>query len=244
MTEGNDVLFPGCSQAFTLDEESAQRVISQIIECDPPEFGHVTLNAWGDPAAVGTIGIVNDFQYVPSGKSVLACTGVARFRTEEIDSSLTSAKFQVFHDDPPVDDQLENLAVLENQLVSTMKDIIKLSIKISDDHDHTRQRVLEETIDRVQSLIKDEGSEHVDHWLLDLDRDRRREILSFIIIDILDVSFMDRRGILESTDTADRLDVAYNGLQPFVRELAAKGAIVGALGREDDGEGSESPRFF
>lgn len=240
MTAGNDVLFPGCSQMFSLGEESAQRVLSQIVERDPPEFGYVTLNAWGDPANVGTIGIVDDFRYVPNGKSMLSCSGVARFRVEEFDDDLASAKLQIFHDELPADDQCDHLASLENQLVSAMKDIISLSIKISDDNDHTRQRALEETISRIESLVKGDDSQQVDHWLLDMGPDRRREILSFIVIDLLDISFMDRRSILENTNTADRLGAAYKGLKPLIRELAAKGAIVGALGRNDNAEGSES----
>lgn len=244
MTAGNDVLFPGCAQVFSLGEESAQRVLSQIVERDPPEFGYVTLNAWGDPATVGTIGVVNDFQYVPNGESTMSCSGVARFRVEEIDADLTTAKLRVFFDEPPADDQLENIATLEDQLISALKDVVNLTIKISDDNDHTRQRALEETISRVESLVKDDNGEQVDHWLLEMEPDRRREILSFIVIDLLDVSFMDRRSILESTNTADRLDTALKGLQPFIQELAAKGAIVGALGRDGDAEGPGSAELF
>lgn len=234
MTAGNDILFPGCGRVLTLNEASAQRVLSEITENDPPEFGYITLNAWGDPAPVGTVAIIDDFQYVRDNKSILSCSGVARFRINSINREFTEAKLQVFHDDIPSEDGLDSLVALEKQVISTMKDIISLTIKVTDDKNHTRQRSYEETMKRIESLVADGDVESVQHWMLNMNPNFRREILSFIIIDLLDISYMDRCGILESTDTADRLDAALKGLQPFIRELAAKGAIIGALGRGEE----------
>lgn len=240
MTAGNDVLFPGSHQVLSLEEGMAQRVLKEIAKREPPEFAYITLSAWGDPGAVGTIALVEDFKYSPSGQSVLVCSGVARFRVLQLNESLTQAKLQIFHDDSPSEEQLDKVVELETKLMATIKDIVALSIKLNDDAEGTRQRALEENLKRVEAFCNGSDDADIDHWILELSPDLRRELLSFIILDMLSVSFMDRRGILQSTDTFERLDAGLRGLEPYVRELAAKGAIVGALGR-DDADDTTSP---
>lgn len=231
MTAGNDVLFPGCCQSLTIDEVTAKRVIAEIAELEPPEFGYITLNAWGDPAPVGTVAVIEDLKYKPTENSALICNGIARFRVLSISNNMTRARVEIFNDEIPVDNQLDHIIQLEQQLVTALRDIVKLTIKISDDGD-THQHALEDILKRVESFCEENNDEVPAHWIMKLGPDLRRELLSFLVVDMLSVSFMDRRGILESTDTAERLDAALKGLEPFVRELAAKGAIVGALGKD------------
>lgn len=232
MTAGNDVLFPGCIQSLTIDNTTAKRVINEIAELEPPEFAYITLNAWGDPASVGTVAVIEDLSYEPTKNSTLVCNGTARFRVLSVSNDMTRARVEIFNDEIPTDDRLDDIVDLERKLVTALRDIVTLTIKISDDDDHTRQRALADMLKRVESFCEKNNDETPSHWIMELGPDVRRELLSFLVVDMLSVSFMDRRGILESTDTAERLDAALKGLEPFVRELAAKGAIVGALGRD------------
>lgn len=242
MTAGNDVLFPGGHQVLSLDEDMAQRVLKEVAEREPPEFAYITLSAWGDPGTVGTIAVVDDFQYSPLNQSTLVCSGIVRFRVLQLNESLTQAQIQIFHDDAPSEEQLDKVVELEKQLVATVKEIVTLSIKLRDDAEGTDQRALEEKLKRVEAFCNgsDDGTA-VDHWILELSPEIRRELLSFIVLDMLSVSFMDRRDILQSTDTSERIDAGLRGLEPHVRELAAKGAIVGALGRDDADDTTSSP---
>lgn len=241
MTAGNDVLFPGCNQTLKIDHATAQRVLNDVLESETSEFAYVTLNAWNEPGTVGTIATVDDFQYVPNGQSILRCSGVARFRLLEINETKSTARFKIFNDERPSEEQLQKSEQLEERLVSAIQDMVTLTLKISDDVNQTRQKALEETLGRVKALSAGGTDSDVHHWILDLSPDLRRELLSFIFIDKLDVSFMDRRAILESTDTADRLDASLQGLEPLLNELAAKGAIIGALGRDNSSDESSPP---
>lgn len=234
MTAGNDFLFPGCHQVLKLEEEMAQRVLKDIADSDPPEFAYLILSAWGDPEAVGTIAIIEDFKYSPNNDSVLVCSGVARFHILQINDDLTQAELKIFQDEPPSDEEADKVAKLEKKLVTAMKDIVTISIKISDDKDQSRQRALEETLKRVEAFSENTDGPDVNHWIVNLSPNLRRELLSFIVLDMLSVSFMDRRNILESTNSEERLDAGLQGLEPFLQELAAKGAIIGALGRQED----------
>lgn len=240
MTAGNDVLFPGCNQPLTVDCVTSQRVMNEIVNLDPPEFAYITLNAWGDPSTVGTIALIEDMKYSPSEDSTLICSGISRFRVLHLTNEMTRARVQIFNDDIPAGSRVDSIIDLEQRLVAAMKDIVTLTIKISDDDDQTRQHALEETLKRVEAFCGEDNGESSTHWIMQLGPNLRRELLSFLIIDMLSVSFMDRRSILESTDTAKRLELALEGLDPFVRELAAKGAIVRALGRNNSNSSEDS----
>lgn len=243
MTSGNDILFPGCSQLLTLDDDTAQRLLREVSENEPPEFAYMTVSAWGDPGPVGTVAIIDDIQYYPAQKTAdLLCTGVTRFNAIHHDGDLTKVRVETFHDDVPTDEDLKEIISLEERVVAAMTDIVTLSIKISDDKDETRQRALNETLRRVEAFCgKKDGRELLQHWILELSPTLRRELLSFIVIDLLSISFMDRRSLMQSTSTENRLSEALRGLDPFIRELAAKGAIVGALGKENPESDPDSP---
>lgn len=55
---------------------------------------------------------------------------------------------------------------------------------------------------------------------------------------MVSVSSMDRRGILQSTDNTERLEAGLRGIHHYDRALAGKGAIMGALGRDNDDDTS------
>lgn len=246
MTAGGDVLFPGGSQMVSLKREDALRVLEAVAGKDPPEFGYLPVNAWGDPTQVGTIAVLDDLQMLgASEKATLLCTGVTRFRVVHLSEDMSSARVELFHDDEPLDKELEDLQRLENKLVEAMTQIVELSIKISDTQDEDKQRALTETLKRVEAFCgnceEEEGKKLLQHWILDLGPQLRRELLSFIIIDLVSISFMDRRNLMLSTNTANRLAEAVRCLEPYVKELAAKGAIVTALGKNDtDGDQTNS----
>lgn len=256
MTAGNDVLFPGCHQVVNLDEDTAKYVTSLVTaaETETQEFVYIPLNAWGDAGTVGTVAVVEDIApsldatdefatkgNVGEGGRMIICSGVARVHVHSISDDMRTARVEMFNDDVPTDEKLTEIENLEQQLVSAMKDIVTLTIKISDDDQHTREKALEDTLKRVESFYTQNGNvQDTDFWMMQLSPTLRRELLSFIVIDMLSVSFMDRRSILEGTDTANRLEIALQGLEPFVKELAAKGAILGALGRGGDESSSDS----
>lgn len=225
MTSGGDVLFPGGMQQIMLNDQTASRLLETTLNSDPPEFAHIVINAWNEPGTVGTIATVEELS---TSSNVLHCTGLSRFRVLHLAEDYSSARVETFQDDPPEEHDLDKLQELEKELLQTMASIVSLSLKIAGED---RQKALAETLRRVEAFCGMNDDDR--HWLQDLDPDRRRELLSFIVIDLLSISFMNRREILASTDTAERLEHAQKCLQPFVNELAAKGAIVSALGHED-----------
>jgi hypothetical protein len=71
------------------------------------------------------------------------------------------------------------------------------------------------------------------HWVgVRDDVNRRRELLGFITLDLISLSFMERVALLESTNTKLRLQMASDALDPLLKELAAKAAIVSAFGAD------------
>lgn len=237
MTAGGDVLFPGGSQLVTIDGEAAVSILTEAAGCDPPEFGYLPVDAWGEPSVVGTVAVIDDVElFGRAGKATLLCSGISRFRVVHLDEDFRHGRVELFHDSEPDDLQREDIERLEERLVKGMTEIVRLSIKISDARDETRKRALAETLKRVEAFCGNcdpkESRQLLQHWILDLSPDLRRELLSFIVIDLLSCSFMHRRSLMLSTDTGNRLAEALRALEPFIKELAAKGAIVSALGSE------------
>lgn len=235
MTQGGDVLFPGGRHVMSLHGKDMAARLKQISESEPPQFAYLPLNAWGDPAPVGTVAILDDLELNQQmDEAKLLCTGVERFRVLHLGDGMKRARVEVFHDEPPVEAEEEDLQKLEHTLVDTMKHIVQLSIKISDVEDEAKQTALAQTLKRVEAFCgthqDPDPRELLQHWIFDLSPQLRRELLSFVVIDLVSISFMDRRSLMMSTNTANRLSEALRCLQPFVKELAAKGAIVSALG--------------
>lgn len=243
MTAGGDVLFPGGSQLLTLQAEEADRVLRAVAGKEKPEFAYLPVSAWGEPATVGTMAVVDDIQmHLDAGQSSLLCTGVSRFRVLHLGNDMHTARVELFWDDEPAGEDIDELERLEQQLIETMKQIVRLSIKLNEGGDEQRQIALAETLKRMQAFCGEVGEEQgkklLQHWIFELSPKLRRELLSFIVIDLVSISFMDRRNLMMSTNTASRLTEALRCLAPFVKELAAKGAIVSALGpdvAEEDG---------
>ncbi len=131
--------------------------------------------------------------------------------------------------------------------MESMKEIVRISIKLSGaENDAGKESALEETLKRVEAFCTSSEAEDpekvleenpmMQHWVVGLEDDRRREILGFIVIDLLSLSYMARRSVLLSTDTKARLKQAKDSLEPFIKELAAKGAILSALGHKESGD--------
>lgn len=246
MTTGGDVLFPGGSQLLSLGAGDADRVLRAVAGKEPPQFAYLPVSAWGEPSQVGTMAVVDDMQmHVEAEESSLLCTGVSRFRVVHLSADMHTARVELFWDDEPPEEAVEELEQLENQLIETMKQIVRLSIKLSEGSDEQRQTALSETLKRMQAFCgeveEEEGKKLLQHWILELGPKLRRELLSFIVIDLVSISFMDRRNLMMSTNTANRLAEALRCLEPFVKELAAKGAIVSALGPNVPGDDDALP---
>ncbi|KAI0565817.1 ATP-dependent protease La (LON) [Gracilaria domingensis] len=238
MTSGADVIFPGGSQLLSVSHEAADRLLRTVCESDPPEFVFVCVNAWGDPGEVGTLCIIDDVHIDPSQeKATILCTGISRLHILKLDEHMQTAHVEVFNDDEPTPDSLESISEKEQHLVSTMTQIVQLSIKISEGKDE-HKRALNDTLRRVRAFCgqmdEEEGQKLLQPWILKLSPHLRRELFSFIATDLLSISFMDRKRMLTSTDTGERLELALQGLEPYVKELAAKGAIASALGQQGD----------
>lgn len=248
MTQGGDVLFPGGRHVMSLHGKEMAVRLKHIAESEPPQFAYLPLNAWGDPAPVGTVAMLDDLELNEQmDEAKLLCTGVERFRVLHLGEGMKRARVEVFHDEPPLDAEEDELQNLEDTLMETMKQIVRLSIKISDVEDEAKQTALAQTLKRVEAFCGSQqdpnGRALLQHWIFDLSPQMRRELLSFVVIDLVSISFMDRRNLIMSTNTANRLSEALRCLQPFVKELAAKGAIVSALGNntsDDIGPASSS----
>lgn len=233
MTAGGDVLFPGGSQMLSIRLEDAIRASKAANS----EFGYVPINAWNDPSPVGTLAVVDEFEPKAADDSALMlCSGLQRFRLLEIDPDRTRGVIECFNDDPIEEERLPEVHQLEDELVKAMTEIVRLSIKISGEQDQQRQKALAETLKRVEAFCgrseKHITNADIHHWFVQLTPDKRREILSFIVLDLLSLSFMSRRSLMLGTDTEMRLKDALDALEPFLKELAAKGAIISALGKQ------------
>lgn len=238
MTSGADLIFPGASQLLSLPAPTAHRLLRTVCDSDSPEFAYMCLNAWGDASDVATLCVVDDVHIAPDDRhATLLCTGISRLHVLHVDQHMHHARVQPFHDQPPRDHQLALITRQEQQLISTMTQIVQLSIKISEGKDE-HQRALADTLQRVRAFCGHTSEQHsrklLQPWILQLSPNLRREIFSFIVVDLLSISFMDRRKLLNTTDTGLRLQHALQGLEPYVKELAAKGAIVSALGKEGE----------
>jgi ATP-dependent protease La (LON) substrate-binding domain len=276
MTDGADVLFPGGSQMVHLHARGSLDALRTVIEEDPPEFGFVCVDAWGDACDVGTMAVVDDLELRGSAMEArLLCSGMTRFKVVEMSEDRKSAKVVLFHDDDPEESERDEYISLEDSLVQSMNSIVQLSIKLSrSDNERGKQTALAGTLQRMEKYFsrsksvtrhedgnaeeKDGRSEDSDidtgdvnsdvdseddedsadflphhvlqHWVGGLDEDRRRELLSFIVFDLTNMTFMDRLRMLRSTNTKERLGQAQEALEPFLKELVAKGAILEALG--------------
>lgn len=251
MTAGNDILFPGCHQTLKLDDESHDDLlrylnikenVSEFEGCEI-EFAYIPKNAWGDISDYGTIAIIE--YYNVTDKQII-CSGITRFHVTAISDDMKHAKIRIFQDDHiEEEEEIRNIERLEHDLISSMTDIVNLTLKINKGDDgvesNRTELALKETLKRMQLFYtqSNEGEDDEDgdgdddverHWMMNVSSDLRRELLSFIVVDMLSVSYMDRKNILQNVRTDERLQLALDSLQPFVKELAAKGAIVGALG--------------
>lgn len=229
------MIFPGGSHVFHLEQKTAERLLEHVAHLEPPQFAYLPISAWGDPGTVGTLAVIDELQITPDGSASLLCTGLSRFSIIHLDEKLENARVELLHDALPAPEDEEDIVELERKLVQTMTQIVQLSIKISSAEDEQRQIALTETLKRVEAFCgkcsEEESRMLLQHWILDLEPHLRRELLSFIVIDLLSVSFMERKSMMLSTNTGNRMGEALSGLQPFVKELAAKGAIVSALGK-------------
>lgn len=251
VTSGADVLFPGGSRVMTFDDIKSRYVLSQVNGLEAPEFAYLPVDAWGEPCEIGTLAVIDDLEQKPLQPTVkLIFSGLCRFKVIELSQDRTSATIVMFHDKPPAECDRKTVEDMEAVLVEQLKDILRLSIKVAGaDQEPERKEALAETLKRMNFLrtffteISKESPRDatsfaeveqslLKHWILALNPDRRREILSFLVLDLLSMSFMDRREILMSTDTMERLRTSQEVLEPLHKELAAKGAIISALGND------------
>jgi len=224
--------------------------VAHVLDSTPPgaHFAYLTLSAWGDPSPVGTLARLDGPAVVtesdaPSDAELL-CSGVCRLRVLHMDEGRRRARVQLFHDAPG---DAPAIAAAEARVVDAMTQIVHLSLKISRDGERERREALEATLKRVEAFCEGEiavdGVEHVpenadlgEHVgsFVEGGEAVRAEVLSFIVTDLLSISYMERRNVMLATDTAERLAVALKSLEPYIKELAAKGAIVSALGLGGD----------
>lgn len=252
MTLGADVLLPGSSQMVQLEGSAPVEALQTVSNDTPPEFAYTTVDAWGDVSEVGTVAVIDDLQVRSDGEEdqvTVLCSGVGRYRVIGQGSGREGeVEVREFWDDLPKDEDVEALEGLEGRLMECMKEIVRLSMKLSGaENDIGKETALAETLKRVEAFAEESAEEmaevgdeamannpELQHWVLGLDPNRRRELLSFIMVDLLNLSFMERKALLVSTNTRARLEQAEEGLEPFIKELAAKGAIVSALGSKDE----------
>jgi hypothetical protein len=267
MTGGADVLFPGGSQLVRLvGNDAAVQSLCEASLCDPPVFAFTTVDAWGAESPVGTLAVIDEMKVgSDGGEATVLCSGLGRWQR-------CKGGIEEVWDDPPREEDAEELRELDEELVLSLMELVRLSMKVAGSDPGT-ETALAETLKRMEALCakveagessgggggKEDGDEAGDlasvggadegtsvlmlqHWVgVRTNVNRRRELLGFITLDLMNMSFMARTGLLESTDTKLRLQQAKEALEPFLKELAAKAAIVSAFGSEAGAEDASPP---
>lgn len=142
----------------------------------------------------------------------------------------------------------EGLDMMEARLLETMRSFLKLMLKNNKTHGsfphfllNNIQVCLEELDGAKQrpdllgggSLDVLAGVETGFDWtqyLRSQSPHRLREIVSFMGLDLLDWSFMERKSLIASRNVRERLRLAQDSLEYETQRLAAKSAIVDAIG--------------
>lgn len=256
MTGGADVLFPGGSQLVRLvGNDAAVQSLREASLGDPPVFAFTTVDAWGAESTTGTLAVIDEMKIGNNvGDATVLCSGLGRWRRQSDGAGLME-----LWDDPPREEDEEELRLLDEVLVLSLMELVRLSIKLAGT-DPGKETALAETMKRMEALCEkveagnlgnsddddgdgdpvsvggaEEGTSvlMLQHWVgVRSDVNRRRELLGFITLDMMNLSFMARSSLLESMDTKLRLEQAKEALDPFLKELAAKAAIVSAFGSD------------
>lgn len=244
------MLFPGGSQLVQVrNNEAGVQSLQEAFLLHPPVFAFATIDAWGSPSDVGTLAVIDEMRVgATEGDATVLCSGLGRWRRGQ------SGRVEELWDDAAREGDEEKLKELDDRLVTSLMELVRLSIQVAG-LDVGKEMALEETMKRMQALVGSSGLDNdesgdedagdfesegggdgtsakvLQHWVdMRNDKSRRRELLSFITMDMMNLSFMDRMALLRGTDTMDRLRAAEEVLEPFVKELAAKAAIQTALG--------------
>lgn len=231
MTAGGEVLFPGTRLDVEVSFEAAMRAS----DATNSEFGYLPIDAWNVPSSVGTLCVVDEFystsNYGDDDMVTFRANGLERFRLVHLDDDRKTATIIPFSDAPTAPEDMDTVVDLEKDLMESMQEIVRLTQKIggSGDMDETHQRALNETLRRVKAVCAQNTStsssdleiepengdadvDMVERWGGELSSDKRREILSFVVLDLLNLSFMSRRSLMMGVDTRQRLEDALEAL--------------------------------
>lgn len=225
MTQGGDVLFPGGTRVLRAKGEERKR-----LESLEGEVAYVPVDAWGEMVDVGTVALVGGKREMGEEMTIVL---MGRKRCW-VGEGGENVKVEEFGDEHVGEDEEKILDNVEAEVVEKMKELVKLTIKTSD---RERGERLAEVLSMVEKCWEERvGQEEGEsgHWVMDVGKEQRRELLGFVVLDQVSMSFMERRKCVRDTNTHERLKKALEWLQPYVNELAAKGAIVSALGSSDD----------
>jgi len=219
MTDGGDVMFPGSGATIPIQDRDS---LLQVMEKEPPLLGHVVVDAWGQRSDVGTASVLM-FSSIPGPKETASAGlfGIQRFRILEVyeNDGPLRARVQLFSDEVE-SDRKEELERLEKELLGAIREHNRLRAKLSDGSSAAEGGGQDASQLNIRSDI----------GLRSNDPNRTSELVGFIGCELLDLPFIERKILLESTDTRERLERAIESFHPLVQELAAKAAIQDAMG--------------
>jgi len=216
--QGGATMFPGVPRVIETDNAE---IAPALTKEDPPVFGHVLVDAWGETARVGTLAILTKVEMREGGRSSLFVTGHFRFQlvdTWEV-AGVERARVAIVRDDLPN----ENLSDLCDKLLTELLSATQLIQRLtSSDQERQGEMMVESTNSAVAltNLVQSMGG--MDEWVL-------AEFLGFAVCGLEDLSIMEKRALLGGLSSKERLIRAIDHLDPIVKNLAAKSAIESAL---------------
>ncbi|KAJ8902664.1 hypothetical protein NDN08_005984 [Rhodosorus marinus] len=220
----------GAFVKVAVDDKETVEAIKQGIDDEGTEtdiIGHFFVETNNEMSKVGTRAAIIEKQdvFTPDGTSVLemTCLGMSRLKMlEVVSASPFLADVEPFSDEPTEED----LFTTEKELLDTMSDVIQLSMKLTV-KDGDGQGTLNE-LDRVVESLRDPSK--MAGATGALNSALRHETVSFLIADLIDQPIYERRRLLESRDTKERMEYTIGYLEAQRSELAAKAAVMDAVG--------------
>lgn len=215
------VLNPGAVIPLHIFEMRYRQLFSQAWDGDT-KVGVVMYdrerNQW---ARVGTFCQVTEFQTQPDGRIFTVNEGDARFRVLKVTragSQMQFAKALVeYHDDLDSD---EDLTQLEDEVWTSLKQVLKLSNELYGKHLDLR--------DKIKALAPGEGLSEDGGQRPEGSESARQRLFSFAVCQVLDMPILDQQLMLQMQNTSERLRKQLELLQQAQQFLSAQVSLKNA----------------
>eukprot|EP00188_Purpureofilum_apyrenoidigerum_P002458 Plantae.Rhodophyta-Purpureofilum_apyrenoidigerum.ctg25262.p1 GENE.Plantae.Rhodophyta-Purpureofilum_apyrenoidigerum.ctg25262~~Plantae.Rhodophyta-Purpureofilum_apyrenoidigerum.ctg25262.p1 ORF type:complete len:281 (+),score=50.21 Plantae.Rhodophyta-Purpureofilum_apyrenoidigerum.ctg25262:92-934(+) len=228
LSSGSDVLFPGAFAKVVLDDKKTIEAVEKLDQAQPV-IGHFFVETSNQVSKIGTRAAVVDTNYVSSESSSpkveLTCLGMSRLEMIDVVEREPFVALVKPYDDLPTP---EDLTPVQDELLRTISDVISLSFKLTVGEGKSTDTLTE--LNNVVESLKDPQRYKERYEKFNPRSNTRLETVSFLIADLLDQPIYERRRLLESKDTRDRMEYTTGYLEAQRAELAAKVAVMDAVG--------------